>query len=32
MILKKWDDLPNELKNEKTEEYYNILKKVRENP
>jgi len=26
MILKKWDDLPNELKNEKTKEYYMILK------
>ena len=25
MILKKWDDLPNELKNEKTKEYYEIL-------
>jgi len=27
MILKKWDDLPNELKNEKTKEYYDVLKK-----
>lgn len=25
MILKKWDDLPNELKNEKTKVYYEIL-------
>lgn len=26
MILKKWDDLPDEIKNEKTKEYYEILK------
>jgi len=27
MILKQWNELPNELKNEQTKEYYNILKK-----